>query len=142
MPTTILLRDNPWCVPSGPVYLEGSPTPEEAERDRRRTAAARAAWRPEPDAWALVERLRAPYPERLLRPVRKVLSTGTAKERVAALATLADDLGFTPTSKPQPLPPITEDDVHLLCWMAIAPATSPTQTITEQLSELPLGDKL
>ncbi len=59
MPTTISLRDNPWCVPSGPVYLEGSPTPEEAERDRRRTAAARAAWRPEPGAWALVERLRA-----------------------------------------------------------------------------------
>ena len=69
----------------------------------------------------LVERLRAPYPERLLRPVRKVLAVGTAKERVVALAALADDLGFTPTSKPQPLPPITEDDVHLLCWIAIAP---------------------
>ena len=90
----------------------------------------------------LVERLRAPYPERLLRPVRKVLSTGTAKEKVAALATLADDLGFTPTSKPQPLPPITEDDIHLLCWMAIASEATEDTTIAEQLGELPLGDKL
>ena len=92
------------------------------------------------EADALVERLRAPYPERLLRPVRKVLSEGTEKEQVTALAELADHLGFTPSTRPQPLPPVNEEDIHLLCWIAITP--EPQTSIIEQLGELPLGDKL
>ena len=68
---------------------------------------------------ALVERLRAPYPERLLRPVRKALNQGSPKEQVAALVDLADQLGFTPSTRAQPLPPVNEDDIHLLCWIAI-----------------------
>ncbi|MCD9624216.1 SNF2-related protein [Rhabdothermincola salaria] len=92
------------------------------------------------EADALVERLRAPYPERLLRPVRKVLNEGSPKDQVAALAELADQLGFTPSTRPQPLPPVNEDDIHLLCWMAITP-NGPAGLI-EQLGELPLGDKL
>ncbi len=92
------------------------------------------------EADALVERLRAPYPERLLRPVRKLLNEGSPKEQVAALAELADQLGFTPSTRPQPLPPVNKEDIHLLCWMAITPDTP--LTIAEQLGELPLGIKL
>jgi hypothetical protein len=91
------------------------------------------------EADALVERLRAPYPERLLRPVRKLLNEGSPKEQVVALAELADQLGFTPSTRPQPLPPVNEEDIHLLCWMAITPEEP--LTIAEQLGELPLGIK-
>jgi hypothetical protein len=92
------------------------------------------------EADALVERLRAPYPERLLRPVRKLLNQGSPKEQVAALAELADQLGFTPSTRPQPLPPVNEDDIHLLCWMAITPEAS--LSITEQIGEVAIGDRL
>lgn len=76
------------------------------------------------EADALVDRLRVPYPERLLRPVRSVLAEGTAKEQVAELAALADRLGFTARTRPQPLPPVNEDDIHLLCWLAITPVAA------------------
>jgi len=73
------------------------------------------------EADALVERIRAPYPARLLRPVWKVLSEGSEKEQGTALAELADHLGFTPSTRPQPLPPVNDEDIHLLCWIAITP---------------------
>lgn len=57
-----------------------------------------------------------------------------------AIAAYARDLGLEPSPPPEPLPEITEDDVHLVCWLAIVP--SATETIAEQLGELPLGDKL
>ena len=57
----------------------------------------------------------------MLRPVRLVLANGTPDDQVRALADLADDLGFEPTTRPDPLPPINDDDIHLLCWIAITP---------------------
>ena len=89
---------------------------------------------------ALVERLRAPYPERLLRPVRKVLSEGTPAEQVVALAELVDQLGLTASTRPQPLPPVTEEDIHLLCWLAITPEAP--LTIAQQVGRLPYSDTL
>ncbi len=55
----ICIKTNPWCLPSAPMYIEGSPTAEQAEREAEQARAARAAWKPSPDAWALLERLRA-----------------------------------------------------------------------------------
>jgi hypothetical protein len=98
------------------------------------------------EADRLVDRLRAPYPERMLRPVRKILAEGEPPEQVRSLADLADDLGFEPTNRPDPLPPINDDDIHLLCWIAITPEThglgKNPLTLAEQLGELPPGDKL
>lgn len=72
----------------------------------------------------LVERFRAPYGERLLRPIREILKTGTPKEQVKALAEAADRLGFEKSPAPTPLPVANPEDIHLLCWVAITPEES------------------
>ncbi|MEU5996117.1 helicase-related protein [Spirillospora sp. NPDC047418] len=77
------------------------------------------------DQDVLIERLEAPYSPRILRTIRNTLTeSGTPRNTVDRLAELADKLGLAPQSAPEPLPPITEDDVHLVCWMAILPAQS------------------
>ncbi len=70
----------------------------------------------------LVSRLQAPYSPRILRAVRDGLAhPGTARQRVDQLAELADRLGLVRQPSPEPLPPITEDDIHLICWIATVP---------------------
>lgn len=73
----------------------------------------------------LVARLQAPYSQRILRAIREGLRhPGTPRERVDHLAELADRLGLVRQPSPDPLPPITEDDIHLVCWIAILPESS------------------
>ncbi|MGW2479660.1 helicase-related protein [Streptomyces sp. NPDC001571] len=75
------------------------------------------------DQDALIERLEAPYSPRILRTIRSALSElGMTKETVNHLSELADRLGLVPQPTPEPLPPITEDDVHLVCWLAVLPS--------------------
>jgi hypothetical protein len=40
----------------------------------------------------------------------------------AALIAEIERIGLEPFQAPEPLPPITHDDVHLICWMAIETA--------------------
>ncbi|GIH73029.1 SNF2-related protein [Sphaerimonospora thailandensis] len=69
----------------------------------------------------LVDRLQAPYSPRILRAVRQGLTeSGTPRQRVDHVADLADRLGLVRQPAPVPLPPITEDDVRLVCWIAVA----------------------
>jgi hypothetical protein len=74
------------------------------------------------DADRLVEALEAPYPERIVRTIRVALAAdGTDVERIEILANTVAELGLEPSPPPEPLPEITEDDVHLVCWLAIVP---------------------
>jgi hypothetical protein len=71
----------------------------------------------------LVDTLRAPYPERIRKQVRDILGSGDSAEgKSAALAQMVARLALTPPPDPKPLPLIDEDDIHLVCWMAITPA--------------------
>lgn len=72
----------------------------------------------------LIERLEAPYALRVQRAVRDVLLRGedSNRARVEQLLTLADQLGLTRQPTPEPLLPITPDDIHLICWTAITVA--------------------
>lgn len=93
------------------------------------------------EADRLVDALQAPYPERIVRSIRHAMgSTNEPVEQVRAIAAYARDLGLEPSPPPEPLPEITEDDVHLVCWLAIVPSAA--ETIAEQFGELPLGQKL
>jgi hypothetical protein len=69
----------------------------------------------------LIERLEAPYSTRIQRAVREVLTEEglSDRDKVSRLAGLADHLGLVKQPMPEPLPPISLDDVHLLCWTAI-----------------------
>jgi hypothetical protein len=42
--------------------------------------------------------------------------------KAATIAQLAADLGLEPAIAPEPLPIITDDDIHLVCWLAITPS--------------------
>ncbi|WP_371784731.1 hypothetical protein [Streptosporangium subroseum] len=45
----------------------------------------------------------------------------TLERLLNATADLVDRLGLVLQTAPEPLPPITEDDIHLMCWIAIVP---------------------
>jgi hypothetical protein len=74
----------------------------------------------------LIDRLEAPYSSRIQRTVRELLNVEgrTPQEQVAELLGLADRLNLVRQPAPEPLPAITLDDIHLICWTAIVPPGS------------------
>ena len=78
---------------------------------------------------ALVEAVEAPWGARIERQIREVLAVGGAPGGApaggdpatvsAALAANIRDLGLQPFRAPEPLPPIQEDEIHLVCWMGV-----------------------
>jgi superfamily II DNA or RNA helicase len=70
----------------------------------------------------LIEKLEEAYPERIQRQIRDALrSSENPSERATAVAEAVEQLGLEPSPPPVPLPPITADDVHLVCWLAVTP---------------------
>ena len=71
----------------------------------------------------LMEALEAPYPERVLKLIRAAMASSNAPaDQAKAVAGVAEELGLQPSPPPDPLPEIVEEDVHLVCWLAITPA--------------------
>lgn len=82
----------------------------------------------------LVETLEAPYPERVLRVIRSAMAASdTPNKQVQQIAQVARELGLQPSPPPEPLPEIDRDDVHLICWLAITPATEDAHAREEQI---------
>jgi hypothetical protein len=75
-----------------------------------------------------LEAIEAPCPRREEKLLRAVFQgdhpSATARSR--AVVEEVERLGLEPFHAPQPLPPIGGDDVHLVCWLAIEAAPSPT----------------
>ena len=70
-----------------------------------------------------IDAIEAPYGARILRMFRDVLANGQSDlERAAAVLALVRELGLRPAPAPEPLPVIADDDIHLVCWMALVPA--------------------
>ena len=73
------------------------------------------------DIGAAVDSLQAPYTERITRLVRSALrSADTPAEQAAAVLQVVEEQGLAPQPAPEPLPEITADDVHLVCWQALS----------------------
>jgi hypothetical protein len=49
-------------------------------------------------------------------------SSEDPQEQAEAVAAKVEELGLEPSPPPEPLPPITHEDVHLVCWLAIGRA--------------------
>ncbi len=127
-----------WNLASDPANLVAS-IPRAMQRAIELVRAARPPSMTQEAADHLVESLEAPYPERIVRTIRAALAaSGTDMERVELIARTAHELGLEPATPPERLPRINEDDVHLVCWLAIVPGGP---TMAEQLGELPLGDQ-
>ena len=72
------------------------------------------------DVDRLVEALEAPYPERVLRELRRAMgSKPDPADQALEIARLVDELGLQPSPLPEPLPQIDENDVHVVCWLAV-----------------------
>ncbi len=67
-----------------------------------------------------IDALQAPYTERITRLVRTALrSSPTPAEQAVAVLQVIEEQGLQPQPAPEPLPEITTDDVHLVCWQAL-----------------------
>jgi Helicase conserved C-terminal domain/PLD-like domain/SNF2-related domain len=64
------------------------------------------------------------WPLRISREAGKILDDGTVSsaDQVGRLKDLVDAEGLQAPPPPSPLPPIQEDDVRLVAWMAVIPA--------------------
>ena len=70
-----------------------------------------------------IDSLQAPYTERITRVVRTALRTAqTPADQAEAVLRVIDEQGLQPQPVPEPLPAITADDVHLVCWQALTTA--------------------
>ena len=74
-----------------------------------------------------IDTLHAPYPQRTIRTFRTAIkTTHDPAEQAQQILDIIDNLGLEPYTPPKPLPEITPDDVHLVCWLALTP--EPTET--------------
>jgi transposase len=68
----------------------------------------------------LVECIEAPWPARTEREIRECLGGAKGVEASNAIAAKVKELGLEPFRPAAPLPPIEQDEVRLVCWLAVA----------------------
>jgi hypothetical protein len=67
----------------------------------------------------LVESVEAPWGIRYEKQIREAMESASGAEASAAIAETVHRLGLEPFKAPEPLPPIEEQDVRLICWVAV-----------------------
>jgi hypothetical protein len=75
-----------------------------------------------------IDAICAPYPERIIRTFRAAMAADDPAKQAANVLGVVRSLGLEPYTPPQPLPEITPDDVHLVCWLALTTSVSSTDT--------------
>ncbi len=68
---------------------------------------------------ALIESIEAPWGTRIERQIREATEPANATETSKAIVEAVKRLGLEPFRAPEPLPPIEESEVRLVCWMSI-----------------------
>ena len=67
-----------------------------------------------------MDSLAAPYPERTVRTIRAAMSASDdPAEQASEIVRVINALGLEPYVPPEPLPEITPQDVHAVCWLAL-----------------------
>ena len=67
-----------------------------------------------------MDSLAAPYPERTVRTIRAATSSSDEPaEQAREIIRAINALGLEPYVPPEPLPEITPEDVHAVCWLAL-----------------------
>ena len=79
-----------------------------------------------------IDTIQAPYPERTIRTISAAWrKSEDPKEQAANILAVIKDLGLERYQPPRPLPQITEEDVHLICWIALIPEKQPNRPDNE-----------
>ena len=69
---------------------------------------------------SLINSLESDYGMRIQRRIRNAIqSSDEIQNQSDEIARVTGEIGLEPAAPPRPLPPITLDDIHLLCWIAI-----------------------
>jgi hypothetical protein len=68
----------------------------------------------------VVESLEAPWGARVERIIREAMTEGSGPAISIGLVAKVRLLGLQPYRPPDPLPPIDEDEVTLICWLAVS----------------------
>jgi hypothetical protein len=69
----------------------------------------------------LVNSLESDYGMRIQRRLREAIQSSSIPQNQSnEIARVVSEIGLEPSAPPKPLPPITRDDIHLLCWIAIS----------------------
>jgi hypothetical protein len=68
---------------------------------------------------SLVESLEAPWGVRIEKVIREAMEGLTGNAASAVIAEKIKLLGLQPYRAPEPLPPIEEDEINLICWLAV-----------------------
>lgn len=110
-----------WALAADPATLQPSIRPifrNAAEHLRR----FRPAEMTQAEQFQLIESLEAPRSMRDERALRKIFTPDTAEgeQKSREIAAFVKDRGFQPWRPPEPLPPIQEEDIVLVVWMAVA----------------------
>ena len=67
-----------------------------------------------------IDSLNAPYPERTIRTIRAAMAASdNPVEQAQEIVRVINALGLEPYKPPKPLPEITPEDVHVVCWLAL-----------------------
>jgi hypothetical protein len=69
---------------------------------------------------ALIESIEAPWGARIEKQIREAAEPANGIETSNNIVEVVKRLGLEPFRAPDPLPPIEESDVRLVCWMTIA----------------------
>ncbi len=109
-----------WNFATDPANIQPSIRPlflRAAEQLRQHPPAG--ATQPEIDE--AIEALEAPWGRRQEKALREVLDRERLEpqEISALLIEKVHELGLQPFIQPEPLPVIDEDEIHLICWMAV-----------------------
>ena len=67
----------------------------------------------------LIECIEAPWGVRYERQIRDCLKGASGVEASVAIAAKVKELGLEPFKPAAPLPPIEEDEIRLVCWIAV-----------------------
>jgi hypothetical protein len=67
----------------------------------------------------LVESVEAPWGVRYEKQIREAMESANGAAASTAIAETVRRLGLEPFNAPEPLPPIEEQDIRLICWMAV-----------------------
>ncbi len=68
----------------------------------------------------LIECIEAPWGARIERQIRDCLGGAKGPEASIAIAAKVKELGLEPFKPAPPLPPIDQDEIRLVCWLAVA----------------------
>lgn len=75
-----------------------------------------------------IDSLGAPWPTRYEREMRDITRDESLdpQEKSQRIVEKAEELGLQPYDAPEPLPPIQQKEVKLVCWLAVAPKQDET----------------